>query len=377
MKILYVITSTETGGAEKALFDLAAYMVKQRHQIRILCLKPLGAVADQMRQNGIEVKTIGKRFPGKTIHCLRSEIISFEPDIVHALLFRAIEYTRLACAGLAVKVVITPHFDLSKKSFFFRLMDQFLKFRDTLAIAESFSTATYLINHQKYAKDKVYLLPNSIDKTQFHKDNNLRETMRKKYSFHVKTVVFICVARLAPVKDPMTLLQAFRNVWMRNPDVRLVYVGEGEERAKMEAYIRQSGMDKCVALFGEQADVNSFLNMADVFVLPSVEESLPLALLEALTVGLPCIVSRVGDMPLWVEHGKNGYVFNPGDITLLSCLLNLLVDNPHARAEMGAKSLIKAAQTVDSFTQYQQVYQQLITGQFSRENLSVDNLKGE
>ena len=377
MKILYVITSTETGGAEKALHGLASFMAQQQHQIRVICLKPLGAVAAEMSQNGIEVKTIKNRFPGEAIRRLRAEIDSFKPDVVHALLFRAIEYARLACAGTAVKLVITPHFDLSKKPFFFRLLDQFLKFRDTLAIAESFSTAQYLVNRQRYNKNKVYLLPNSIDKTKFYKDDTLRETMRKKYSFHVKTVVFICVARLAPVKDPMTLLQAFRNIWLRNKEVRLVFVGEGEERAKMENYIHQSGMDKNVILVGEQADINAYLNMADVFVLSSIEESLPLALLEALNVGLPCIVSHVGDMPLWVEHGQNGYVFNPGDITLLSCLLNLLADNQQARVEMGAKSLAKAAQMIDAFAQYQQIYQQLMGGQFSRENWPLDHSQGE
>ena len=145
----------------------------------------------------------------------------------------------------------------------------------------------------------------------------------------------------------------------------------------MENYIHQSGMDKNVILVGEQADINAYLNMADVFVLSSIEESLPLALLEALNVGLPCIVSHVGDMPLWVEHGQNGYVFNPGDITLLSCLLNLLADNQQARIEMGAKSLAKAAQMTDAFAQYQQIYQQLIGGQFSRENWPLDHSQGE
>ena len=108
--------------------------------------------------------------------------------------------------------------------------------------------------------------------------------------------------------------------------------------------------------------------MADVFVLPSLEESLPLALLEAISVGLPCVVSRVGDMPQWVTHGENGYVFPPQDITLLSCLLSLMAQDEQMRQEMGEKSLEKAAQITDSFTQYQQLYQQILAGEFSREN---------
>lgn len=368
MKILYVITSTETGGAEKALSALAQETVRQGHVVRILCIKPLGRIAQELQQNGLEVKTISSKLPGKTIQKLKAEMADFKPDIVHAMLFRAIEYARIACARTGVKLVVTPHFDLSKKPFLFRLADRLLEAKDTLAIAESLSTAEYLINHQGYPKNKVYLLPNGIDKTQFYKDDSLRNAMRARKSFHVKTVVFVCVARLAAVKDPLTLLQAFRNVWMRNQNARLVYVGEGEERAKLEAYIHQSGMDKAVFLEGERDNINAYLNMADVFVLSSKEESLPLALLEAIQVGLPCVVSRVGDMPVWVEHGANGYLFNPGDITLLSCLLSLLADNEELRREMGEKSLEKAAKITDPFTQYQQIYQQLIKGEFSREN---------
>lgn len=364
MKILYVITSTETGGAEKALSALSLEMVQQGHTVRVLCLKPLGPVAAQMQQHQIEVRTLHSKLPGRAVRKIKAEIESFRPDIVHAMLYRAIEYTRMACAGKGVKLVVTPHFDLSKKSVFLRFIDKLLKGIDALSVAESFSTAQYLVQHQGYPKDKVYLLPNTIDKTRFYKDNALREKMRQKYSFHVKTCVFVSVARLAAVKDPLTLLQAFRNVWLRNPQSRLVYVGEGAERIKLEQYIRQSNMEKAVILAGEQTDVNGYLNMADVFVLDSLEESLPLALLEALQVGLPCVVSKVGDMPLWVEHGRNGYVVNPRDITLLSCFLNLLAESEKSRREMGEISLQKAAALPDTFTQYQQIYQQLISGSF-------------
>ena len=368
MKILYVITSTDTGGAEKALCALAVQTKEQGNEVRVLCLKPLGPVASELEKAGISVKEIGIKSPGKTIKKIRAEIELFKPALVHAMLFRAIEFTRMACAGTGVKLVTTPHFDLSKKNFLLRLADRFLKEKDTLSVAESFSTMQYLINYQGYDPDKVYLLPNGVDKSRFYKDQNLRASMRQKQSFHVKTVVFICVARLAPVKDPMTLLKAFRNVWMRNSNVRLVYVGEGKERSSLERYIRQSKMQEPVLLAGEQEDINGYLNMADVFVLPSIEESLPLSLLEALQVGLPCIVSHVGDMPRWVEHGKNGYVFAPGDVSLLSCFMDLIAQNEKERLGMGQNALEKAAHIMDPLTQYQQIYQQLINGKFSREN---------
>ena len=364
MKILYVITSTEIGGAEKVLQELALETFRQNHQVRVLCINPLGAIATQLHQAGIEVITVFHKLPGKIIQKIRKEILSFQPDIVHAMLFRAIEYTRLACAKLDIKIVSTPHFDLSKKSFFFRLADKVLKDKDTLTIAESYSTARYLIEKQGYAKNKVYLLPNSVDPAKFFKDDTLRQHMRKQYGFHVKTVVFVCVARLAKVKAPFSLLQAFEQVYARNPEIRLVYVGDGEERAKLEKYIQEKHLSEVVFLEGERADINAFLNMADVFVLPSIEESLPLALLEALQVGLPCIVSKVGDMPILVEHGVNGFVCTPRDVTLLSCFISLLTAEEKTRQEMGKKSLEKASNQMGHMKQYQQIYEQLITNSF-------------
>ncbi len=364
MKILYVITSTQTGGAEKALASLVSETVKQHH-VKVVCLKPLGAIAQELENSGAEVVSLNLRgfIPLGVVKKLQQEIISFQPDIIHAMLFRGIEFTRLACAGKGIKLISTPHFDISKKNYILRFIDKLLKDLDTLTIAESFSTARYLVEAQNYRKDKVFLLPNGADKTVFFRDKELRNSMRLKYGFAQDNVVFISVARLALVKDPLTLLQAFRNVWRNRSSARLVYVGEGEERIKLEQFIHQSGMEKAVYLCGEQSNINAWLNMADVFVLASVEESLPIALLEALRVGLPCVVSKVGDMPLWVEHGKNGFVVPPQDILLLSCFLTELLSGK-IREEMGKQSLAISQRMTDTSPQYQQIYQQVFLNSF-------------
>lgn len=364
MKILYAITSTHTGGAEKALASLVAQTAKE-NRVKVVCLKPLGAVAQELEKSGAEVVSLQMKgiIPFGIVKKLQKQIDSFQPDLVHAMLFRGIEFTRLACAGKGIKLISTPHFDISKKNFIFRFIDKLLKDLDTLTIAESFSTARYLVEKQRYRKNKVFLLPNGADKTVFFRDEFLRENMRHKYGFTQDNTVFISVARLALVKDPITLLQAFRNVWRTNPSVRLVYVGEGEERQKLEDFIHQSNMESAVLLAGEQSNVNAWLNMADVFVLTSVEESLPIALLEALRVGLPCVVTKVGDMPLWVEHGKNGFVCAPRDILLLSCFLTeLLSQEKRKEFSKGVEEI--ARRITDTSPQYQHLYQQIYLNSF-------------
>ena len=360
MKILYVITSTETGGAETALAGLVRSV--SQHTVKVISLKPVGSIGLQLAQEGVDVVSLQMKGAGLgTVSQLSKIIQQFEPDIVHALLFRAIEFSRLACAGKKCKLITTPHFDLSQKPLWMRWLDRTLKGIDSISTAESISTYNYLITHQHYRQEKTIHIGNSVEKSQFFKDNSLKKSMRQTQGFAENDCIFISVARLAPVKNPQGLLRAFEKILPNCPQAKLVYVGEGEERNALEKLINEKNLSQNVFLVGEQKNINDWLNMADVFVLFSKEESLPLALLEAQQAGLPCIVSKVGDMPKQVEHGKTGFVCNPGDEMLLACLLTELYENASLRQEMGSHALQKSATIVDSSQQYQQLYQHLIS----------------
>lgn len=358
---MYVITSTDVGGAEKFLTELIRETAK-KHTVAVVSLKKEGVLAQQMAENGAQkVWSCGMTHPYKRgiVRELSRIINDFQPDIVHAFLYRAMQFCRLACAGKKYKLICSPHFDMSKRSFLQRGADKFLHHIDTLCVAESMTTAQYLTEKQHYPKEKVYFLPNGADKTKFSPSPLLRQEMRAKYGFSEEETVFISVARLAAVKDPLTLLEGFEKVSKQQPSARLVLVGEGDKRTEIETFIAEKGLGQTVLLTGEQAKINDFLNMADVFVLSSVEESLPLSLLEALCVGLPCIVSDAGDMKMWVFHGENGFVFKKKDVVLLSCFLSELVENKKLRTQMKQKSLKKAKEIINPFAQYQQVYEQV------------------
>ena len=360
MKILYVITSTHVGGAEKSLVSLVKSL-SPRHTVRVVSLKKCGPVAHELQALGVSVTSL--EMTGSGLGCvskLKQEIETFKPDIVHAMLFRAIEFARLACAGRNVKLVTTPHFDLSQKPLWMRWLDRALKNIDNVSTAESVSTFNYLRDVQHYPPLKTALITNSVKKSLFFKDNSIRSQMRQKNGFSAKDVIFLSVARLAPVKNPVKVLQAFTQMAPNCPNAKLVFVGEGELRSDLENLIKVNFLEEKVLLAGEQKNINDWLNMADVFILLSKEECLPLALLEAQQVGLPCIVSKVGDMPKQVIHGKNGFVCNPQDEMLLSCLLTELYENKQLRARMGSESIRQVEGKKDSTQQYEQLYKQLL-----------------
>ena len=344
MKILYVSTSTETGGAENALARLALAARQAGHSVKIISLKALGSVGKSLQQQGFEVISFdlaGKVRPLETAGVLARlvrEIETFSPDIVHALLYRAILFCRLAKRRISFKLVTTPHFDLAQKNYFLRLLDRALKDEDDVSCAESRSTADFLQKKQKYKENKLRLLCNGVDLVHFRPDPALRQTVRGQYGWQDGQIIFICVARLSKEKNHIHLLQAFAAVYARNPQARLVLVGDGPEKQTLEEQIAQKNLQQAVILLGEVSDVAPLLAGADIFVLVSMVESLPMALLEACSAGLPAIVSKAGDMPFVVHHGENGFVCNGKDPVLLSVLMAELIENKSLRRQMAAAS---------------------------------------
>ena len=364
MNLLYVTTTTDLGGAEKALLSLVRAMAKE-NTVKVVSLKPAGVLAPLLEKAGAQVVSLNmKRWGVGLLPALRKEIRAFKPAFIHAILFRGMELTRLACWKDTIPLVTTPHFDLSKKPFLLRLLDRFLRRRDTYTVAESESTQNYLLSAQKYPKEKIRLILNSPEEGKFFRDPQRRAQMRMENGYLAEQIIFLNVARLEKVKNPIFLLKSFLTVYQQNPNVRLILVGQGALKSAVQAFITENKLQNAVKLAGEKQNINDWLNLADVFVLPSEEESLPLSLLEALKAGKPCIVTQVGDMPVWVEPGQNGFVVPSGNEKELSKALLKISLEPALRREMGENSLKKAAGIKDSILEYQKLYHQILEESF-------------
>lgn len=373
MKILYVITTTDCGGAEHALLRLARAARNAGHTVKIISVKPAGTVAQQLRADGFDVLSLdvqnkfSLRQSARGLARLVKEIKAFRPGAVHAFLYRAIQMCRQAKKYADFKLITTPHYNLAKQNYFKRLWDRGLKDADDISCAESQTTADFLTQKQKYDATKVRLICNGVDSAVFFPDAQARANERKRLGFTNRNVVFCCVARLSKEKNHALLLHSFCWLHAKIPQVRLVLVGDGPEKCEIEAVLRKNALEKAVLLAGEVADVRPYLQAADVFVLPSREESLPLSLLEACACGLPAIVSRAGDMPRVVQHGTTGFVFNGTDRALLSMLMAEITENAPLRREMGK---IARTRTEKNYPppepKYLEIYAEI--AQFSREN---------
>ena len=145
------------------------------------------------------------------------------------------------------------------------------------------------------------------------------------------------VGRLAAVKGVLVLLRAFAQARATHPDAELVLVGDGSERPKIEALARELGLGDAVIFRGflNQDEVAAELAAADLFVLPSFAEGVPVVLMEAMASQLPVIATRIAGIGELVEPGHAGLLVPPGDDVALAEAIDQLLADPEARAAMG------------------------------------------
>lgn len=149
-------------------------------------------------------------------------------------------------------------------------------------------------------------------------------------------VVF--VGRLDPVKGVSLLLEAFSRVRAGHPAARLTVAGDGRARARLEARARDLGLADVVAFPGylDEGQVAALLSTADMLILPSFAEGLPVVLMEALASRIPVIATQIAGVPELVQDGISGFIVPPGDVASLADRMDRLLADPDLRASMGA-----------------------------------------
>ncbi|MEM8730029.1 MAG: glycosyltransferase family 4 protein [Pseudomonadota bacterium] len=148
---------------------------------------------------------------------------------------------------------------------------------------------------------------------------------------------FLFVGRLTPIKGVRVLFEAFSELHRMNSDVTLTLVGDGDDRAALEALARPMGDAVRFLGFQSQSGVAQALSRADALVLPSFAEGLPVVLMEALAAEKPVICTQVGGVSELVEDGASGLIVPAGNAPSLAAAMARVADDPDLRAAMGAR----------------------------------------
>ena len=209
--------------------------------------------------------------------------------------------------------------------------------------------------------DRLIRIPNGIDTSHYAPNSEERRQVRKKLGFTDVNMVVGFSGRLDPIKNFDLLLHIFSSCAHKNPHVRLLIVGDGPEKKRLETLCHDKDIYHSVVFTGQQEHVLPYLRAMDVFLLTSVREQMPMTILEAMAVGVPVIATRVGEIPHMIDDGINGFVHcldDPVEV-FVQPLLALL--SPAYRKRMGEAARQKIMDTFQQETMMQQ-YLAMIEG---------------
>jgi len=308
--------SMEMGGAEKLTATLCRLQRDRGHTASVHCLYRLGVLGEELQAEGFEVFLY---HPSSFLQRMRNLYRSFRrsrPDVVHCHNATAAIMAAFPARLAGVKTVIVTRHGLVKPPYQIRRELKFAlasRWCDWI-VGVCEGTRTNLLAAPFAARDKIIQIYNGAVPA------DILAAPRPKKGF-----TLLYVGRLAPLKDHATLLRAVALTRTRQPDVHLWIVGDGPLEFSLRKLTDELGLNECVTFFGEQVDVSPFLLAADLFVSSSVTEGLPVSLLEAMSVGLPAVVTDVGGM---------------GEIARLSGAVTLV---PSSDPEGMAKALCNAA----------------------------------
>ena len=203
-------------------------------------------------------------------------------------------------------------------------------------IAVSEANARYLAEEKGLPGRKIVVIWNGIDLTRFNPTHLAPIGIKRSIGFDDSDPLLLVVGRLEPQKGHHVLLDALPAVCQEFPRARLVCIGDGALRGELESKARSLGLEGSVRFLGYQSNVPDWLATADVTVLPSFYEGLPISAIECLAAGKPMVATSVDGTPEVVVNEKTGLTVPPGNAELLAAAIRRLLREPELRQRLGA-----------------------------------------
>ena len=293
----------------------------------------------------------------------------FRPDIVHTHTAKAGVLGRLAARIAGVPVVVHTYHGHVLHGYFgplanaiFRRLERLLGGRTDALVAVSESVRDDLVGLGVAGPDKIHVVPLGLEL------GNLtgtlpRGALRRPAGVPEGAPLVGIVGRLAPIKDVPTFLAAAVRVRQAIPAARFAIVGDGEERAALEAESRRLGLADAVHFHGWHRDMTAVYGDLDVVVNCSRNEGTPVALIEALAAARPVVATAVGGTPDLMAGGRHGTLVAPGDPDALAHAIVSVVRDPspaRARAACGRAHVLRHHSSERLVADVDQLYRQLL-----------------
>jgi glycosyltransferase involved in cell wall biosynthesis len=354
IRVLQLIDTFNVGGAEKVALALATKTDRNRFEVVPCAVFRSGPLEEEMKSAGILYRILsmprrsvltGPLFFSdlcRMVAAVRRVIRELEIDIVHTHLTNSTLIATLATSGKSrIPLCATVHsiiFDnqrsrLSPRTWVMRAGLKATFWRANRIIAVSEKVAQAVQSYTDVASDRLVTITNGVDADRFDCRESRKE-LRRKLNLPTDRPVVVSVGRLTRPKGYPHLLAALSLIPPGERPLALI-VGDGPDLKDLRCLAAALKLDEDVQFLGTRSDIPALLSAADVFVLASLWEGLPLALLEAMAAGLPSVVTAVGENPAVIQDGRCGFLVPPGDEAALAYALNHLLRDPLQRKLIG------------------------------------------
>lgn len=346
--ILFLETRLDIGGSEKVWLELIKGLDTSRFRTLLCCLYEAGSLGEQLKKSGIPVYSglMRNRFDLQGTPRLMRLLQKERVDILYLINQPLVQFVGSLCGRMAgipalvCSVHSTGEIDRVRRRFWaYRLTFPWM---DRIIVLSE-SHKDYLME-QGANPAKIEVIPNGIKWSQFTSTAKTNE-LRRSLGINERDPVVGIVAMLRKEKSHETFLKAAAQVSKEIPDVHFLIVGEGPERAYLEAVTKKLGLMAKVHFLGVREDIPEIMSLLNVGVLCSkpVVETLSLAALEYMAAGKPVVASRVGSLPELIEEGQTGFLVQSGDAEALANSIVLLLKDPVLAQKMGENGREKVA----------------------------------
>lgn len=337
LSIVHVLSSFGVGGQERVALDLAIGQLARNHAVHVISLAPApdGPLADEFASAGVAVHRVPKHggLDPTLVPRLALALRRLHADVVHTHNPLPLIYGAPAARLAGARAIHTKH-GVNPSSRGQRYLRRAAAQLTHAFVAVSDTTCEQARIQHDAPLDRLSTIPNGIRLDRYAPDPVARTEVRTELGLDGAFVVGT-VGRLDRFKNQALLVRAMGP--LLSPTVRLVIVGEGDNRAQVEGAIHELPDPSLVTLTGRRSDVPRVIQAFDVFALPSKSEGLPLVVPEAMSASLPIVATNVGGLPSVVEHMHTGFLVDV-DEDQLRAALSMLVNDPARAREMGSRA---------------------------------------
>lgn len=345
LNILFITGTLASGGAERLVFEWCRHLLMDGHRCAVGCLiRKEGQFVESLEALRVPIIEMDQRLNGMfgLMQKIKSEVRSSETLIVHSQCGWSLPQQAIgAHLGGAGCFILTLHNVYPKRRGMVRFRQRLggllaAPFIDRIVGVSKAVTNSAADWTGKRHQD-ITTITNGIDLTPYRTCQNSRKLFREKFGIDEKAPLLVNVASLSAKKDQATLLKSMKLVLNNWPEARLVIVGDGPLRQILNDLSHELGLANTVLFVGHQNNVPEILSAADVFVLSSLLEGLPLVAVEAGAAGLPVVATKVGGVAEVVRHGESGLLVPLGQPEYFAEAIDFLLRQEGFGRRMGLK----------------------------------------